>query len=306
MEIRQLRYFLKIAEIGSFSKASIALHIAQPALSQQIAQLEDELGHALLHRRHNGVQMTEQGEAFFAHAQRVVKQIDDLPNVVKRCKDALRGTVSLGLPQSTALQYAMPLIAEVQQRFPGVSVEIYDEISGNLLRHLNSGRLDIAVVVNDQDTLLVNAVPLMDEELFLASSAKQNHGPSFPLADLVTVPLTLPGPHHGVRALVDAAIRAQGIVPPAPTIVANSMSIMRRAVEAGMACSVMPWGAVCEEIKAGTIRATPLEPRLTRRVHICTAKDAQLSLAAHAVHELLIEVTRRRIEAGEWLGVTLL
>ena len=61
MEIRQLRYFLKIADIGSLSRASQALHIAQPALSYQVAQLEGELGHSLLHRRHNGVQMTEQG-----------------------------------------------------------------------------------------------------------------------------------------------------------------------------------------------------------------------------------------------------
>lgn len=306
MEIRQLRYFLRIAELGSFSKASLALHIAQPALSQQMAQLEDELGHALLHRRHNGVQMTEQGEAFYAHAQRVLKQIDDLPNVVKRCKDSLRGTVSLGLPQSTAVQYAMPLVAELQQRHPGVSVEIYDEISGNLLRHLNSGQLDIAVVVNDQDVSLVNAVPLMDEELFLTSCAREDHGPRLRVQDLATLPLTLPGVHHGVRALVDAAIRAHGVIPPMPSIVANSMSVMRRAVESGVACSVMPWGAVCEEIDAGTLRVTPLEPRLTRRVYVCTARDAQLSLAGHAVHDLLIELTRQRVASGEWLGVTLI
>ena len=81
---------------------------------------------------------------------------------------------------------------------------------------------------------------------------------------------------------------------------------MRRAVESGVACSVMPWGAVCEEIDAGTLRVTPLEPRLTRRVYVCTARDAQLSLAGHAVHDLLIELTRQRVARGEWLGVTLI
>ena len=77
MEIRQLRYFLKIAELGSFSRASQTLHVAQPALSHQIAQLDGELGHGLLHRRHNGVQMTEQGQAFYSQAQQILKEIDD-------------------------------------------------------------------------------------------------------------------------------------------------------------------------------------------------------------------------------------
>lgn len=84
------------------------------------------------------------------------------------------------------------------------------------------------------------------------------------------------------------------------------MGIMRRAVECGMACSVMPWGAVCDEIGLGTIRITPLAPRLTRRVHVCTARDGQLSLAGQAVRDLLIEITRHRVESGQWLGVTLL
>lgn len=306
MEIRQLRYFLKIAELGSFSKASLALHIAQPALSQQMARLENELGHPLLHRRHNGVHMTEQGEALHAHARRVVKQIDDLPNVVKHCKDRLTGAVSLGLPQTTAPQFAMPLITELAQRLPAVSVEFHDEMSGNLLRHLNAGQLDIAVLVNDQDARLVNAVPLMDEELFLASSVRQDHGAHCRVADLAALPLALPGVQHGVRALVDSAIRAHGASPRTPAVEANSMGIMRRAVELGMACSVMPWGAVCDEVGLGTIRITPLAPRLTRRVHVCTARDGPLSLAGQAVRDLLIEITRHRVESGQWLGVTLL
>ncbi|MBT2323903.1 LysR family transcriptional regulator [Variovorax paradoxus] len=306
MDIRQLRYFQRIAELGGFSRASLALHIAQPALSHQIARLEAELGHVLLHRRHNGVQMTEQGQALYIQAQRILKDIDDLPNVVNRSSEQLRGTVSVGLPQSTALQYAMPLLDEKRRRFAGVGLELFDEISGNLLRDLSSGRLDIAVVVSDQDALLANTIPLMDEELFLTSSATQDFGTRLPIVDLVTVPLALPGMHHGVRALVEAAVRAHGATLPTPAIVANSMSIMRRAVEAGTACSVMPWGAVCDEIKAGTIRATPLEPKLTRRVHVCSAKDVRLSLAGDAVRELLIEVTRRRVQSGEWQGVALL
>ena len=306
MEIRQLRYFLKIAELGSFSRASQTLHIAQPALSHQIAQLEAELGHSLLHRRHNGVQVTEQGQAFYSQALRILKEIDDLPNVVNMSATQLRGTVSVGLPQSTASQYAMPLIAELKKRHSGIGLELFDEISGNLLGGINNGRLDIAVIVSDEDALVANAFPLMDEELFCITSMNNDIGESLPIARLADMPLALPGMLHGVRRLVEDAVRAHGAVLPTPTIVANSMSIMRKAIDTAAVSSILPWGAVCDGIVAGTIRAIPLEPRLSRRVHVCSSKDALLSLAGHAVRDLLIELTRQRVQSGEWQGVTLL
>lgn len=309
MEIRQLRYFLKIAELGSFSRASQVLHIAQPALSQQIAQLEAELGHALLHRLRTGVQPTEQGLAFYSHAQRILKLIDDSGNVVGAPQGQLRGTVSVGLPQSTTAMYAMPLLQAVAQHHPGIELELFDEISGNLLRGVDSGRLDIAVMVNDPDAALLDAVPLLDEELFFVSggaNAPAARKDAMPVAQLAQLPLALPGMHHGVRGLVEDAVRAAGATLPRPAVVANSMSIMRRAVEEGGASSVMPWGAVCDGIRAGTIRALPLAPRLSRRVHVCCARGAQLSLAGQAVRDLLVRITRERVQSGEWQGVRLL
>jgi len=306
MEFRQLRYFVRIAELGSFSRASQALHIAQPALSHQIAQLEDELGHALLHRKHNGVQVTEQGSAFYSHAQRILKEIDDLPNVVNRSAAELRGTVSVGLPQSTAAQYAMPLLSALCERHTGISLELFDEISGNLMRGINSGHMDIAVVVSDEDALLGKSVALMDEELFFITKAGSEVGARLPVARLAEMPLTLPGMHHGVRALVENATRQHGTTLPTPAIVANSMSIMRRAVVSGVASSVMPWGAICDDIRAGVVQAVPLEPKLSRRVYVCWARDTSLSLAAQAVRDLLVDVTRARVASGEWAGVELL
>lgn len=306
VEIRQLRYFLKIAELGSVSRASQALHIAQPALSHQMAQLEAELGHALLHRRYNGVQVTEQGQAFYSQAQRILKDIDDLPNVVANSAAHLRGTVAVGLPQSTAVHFAMPLLAALAERHPGVGLEFFDEISGNLLHGLSSGRVDIAVMVNDEAAKLTHATALMEEELFLVTTDASALENPLPMARLATLPLTLPSLHQGVRGLVEEAVRTAGAVLPVPAIVANSMSIMRRAIESGRLCGVMPWGAVCDEIRAGTLHAVPLAPRLRRRVHVCSSRDAELSLAARAVRDLLIELTRARVQSGDWQGVELL
>jgi LysR family transcriptional regulator, nitrogen assimilation regulatory protein len=205
MELRQFRYFISIADMGSVSRASRVLHIAQPALSQQISQLEAELGHKLLIRRHDGVLMTEQGQVFYRHAQRMLKQLSNIESELTQCATQLGGTVTIGLPQSTASQYAFALLAKVQSRHPGIALEFFDELSGNLLRGLDSGRLDIAIVVNDDDAAQLNARALFDERLFLVSHptmAPRQH--SLDAGEIGALPLALPGYEHGCRGQVTA------------------------------------------------------------------------------------------------------
>lgn len=307
MELRQLRYFVKIADLGSVSRAAEALHVAQPALSQQIAQLEAELGQPLLVRRSTGVQPTEQGSAFYAHAQRILKQVAEAGDVVRQPASMPCGTVALGLPQSTASMYAMPLLALLPRLHPGVVVEFFDEISGNLLRGVSSGRLDIAVMVNDEDAALLQPLPVMEESLYLVSHP--DHAPASPrldMAALAALPLALPGGGHGVRNLLEHAVRATGRALPPPRVLANSISIMRHAMLAGLAHGVMPWGAVAEDVQAGRLRAMPLQPPLTRRVQLCIARDAALGLAGRVVFDLLLQTVREQVRSGAWQGVRLL
>jgi LysR family nitrogen assimilation transcriptional regulator len=306
MEIRQFRYFIKIADLGSVSKASRALHIAQPALSQQISQLEAELGQALFSRHSGGMQMTEPGEVFYRHAQRMLKQLADIPTAVRQSAAQPAGNVAVGLPQSTASHYALPLLETVPARFPDVTIEFFDEISGHLLHGLLSGKLDLAVIVSDLDAAMLDATPLMDESLFLISRSDQAPAQrSISLKRLVQLPLALPGLAHGVRAQVEQAVHAAKLELPSPCIVANSMSIMRDALHRGLAHSVMPWGAVAAEVKAGLFKATPISPALRRRVYVCTAPDMPLSLASQAIRDCLLAQTRQRVRDGLWQGVQL-
>jgi len=306
VELRQLRYFLKIVDAGSFSKASQVLHIAQPALSQQIMQLEGELGHALLRRKHSGVEVTECGRTFYRHAQRILKDIEDLPNVVQEAGSELVGSIAVGLPQSTALHYAMPLLEAVAQRHPGVRLELFDEISGNLLRGLESGRMDVAVIVSDQDAALLDSVPLMEEELFFVAGTTMKLPAVVHVGDLGGYRMALPGRHHGVRSLVEEAVRSAGAVLPLPAVEANSVSIMLRSLETGAACSIMPWGAIDRLLANGSVHAVPLSPCLSRKVYVSSTRGESLSLAAVAVKRLLTEIVSSQVRSGLWQGVRLL
>jgi LysR family transcriptional regulator, nitrogen assimilation regulatory protein len=113
MQFRQLRYFVKIVEAGSFSRAASIVHVAQPALSQQVAELEERLGVALLQRSARGVRPTAAGEIFYKEASAILRQLDQLPSVVRSDTDQPEGVVNVGFISSLA-----PSISE--GRHPGL------------------------------------------------------------------------------------------------------------------------------------------------------------------------------------------
>ena len=110
MELRQLRYFVAIVDHGSLSRAALVLHVAQPALTQQLRQLEDELGAQLLHRSAQGVLCTDAGKVFYEHAQAILKQVADARSAVTQSTTRPSGSVTLGLPHSISGALALPLL----------------------------------------------------------------------------------------------------------------------------------------------------------------------------------------------------
>ncbi len=307
MEIRQFRYFIGIVDAGSFSRAAQVLHIAQPALSQQIAQLEEELGCALLERLRVGVRATHEGEAFYRHAQQILRSIEDTKSAVLCSLARPRGRVSLGLPQSTAQMYAMPLIRCISASYPEIELEIHDEISGNLLSGLLQAKLDIAILVSEDDASLLAATPLMDEELFFVSRSDLSP-PSdvLSIAELPKYPLVLPGMAHGVRGLVEQRFQQLNLPPLKPRVVANSINIMRRTVLNGIAYSIMPWAAVTSDVESGVMSARSFSPALSRRIYLCKSKEAALTQAARVVYEKLQALCSEKIKDGSWKNLRLL
>ncbi len=301
MEFRQLRYFLAVCEAGSLLKASARLHVAQPALGQQVAALEQELGVALFERSSRGMSLTEAGRVFLEHARVLLADAERAREAVRDSQAEPGGAVSLGLPTTAGLVATVPILSACRERHPQIQLRIVEGYSGFLREWLQAGRLDLALLYGDApDTALAKA-PLLDDRLALISTPR---GPTVPrqlaLKDLARWPLVLPGRDHGLRRQIDEACEPAGI---ALRVVAEieSLSSVKRAVEAGLGCTILPMGSVAEEVAGGRLRASPIaSPLMMRRVVCATSVTRPRTAAQAAVMALVSSVLRQMVEAGTW------
>lgn len=301
MELRHLRCFVGVSEAGSLLKASARLHLSQPALGQQISALEHDVGARLFDRSSRGVTLTDAGRAFLEHAKVVLADVERARAAVRDAALVPTGDVAIGLPTTVALIATVPLLQACRDRLPQVRIKVIEAYSGFLREWLMTGRLDVAILFGEQADGALVRQPLLDDRLAFISGAQ---GPAVPrrlrLAHLSRWPMVLPGRDHGLRRIVDDACATSGIE---LDVVAEieSLPSVKRAVEAGLGCTILPLGAVADEVAAGRLRASVLEgPGMLRRVVCATAVTRPATTAGAAVRELMIEVIRQMVDDGSW------
>ncbi|CAN5423625.1 tricarballylate utilization LysR family transcriptional regulator TcuR [soil metagenome] len=302
MELRQLRYFVRIVELGSFSRAAAALGLVTSALSQQITRLESELSTRLLHRSTTGVQPTDAGLAFLRQAQLALRHADA---AVSAARDArLTGQVSIGLAPTTASVLGLPLIAAMRERYPYVRLRIVEALSGDLAQLLNARLLDVAVVFRAEGGQRWHVAPLLDERLFLIGAPLLPRMPTDSrtrLSALAHLPLILPSPTHDLRSVVDAAFR-RARSQPHVVLEIDGLAMLMEAVAAGVAATIQP-GAATARSADGTLAIVPIaDAHARRRNLLATLSEDELSPAALAARVVLLDVARRLVDAGRWIG----
>ncbi len=305
MELRQLRYFVAIVDHGSLSRAALVLHVAQPALTQQLRQLEAELGAQLLHRSAQGVLCTDAGKVFYEHAQAILKQVADARSAVVQSTTRPSGSVTLGLPHSISGALALPLLMATRASYPEITLQLTEELSGSLAEQLKSGRINLAVLFDDGQLGAFTSTPLIDEDLMFicrAGSAFDPGGDSVAFADALKQTLILPAQQQGVRPRIENAAHAAGIAP-ANVIEINSIAILKSALLADMGATLLPAAPLQDQIDSGALVARALhDPALSRSVTLCASKNIPLTNAAAAVGKLVHQVTRELCDSDGWRG----
>lgn len=308
MDTRRLSAFVKIVDTGSLTRAADNLHVAQPALSQQVASLEAQFRQRLLIRSKRGVVPTEAGRALYRHAQIILRQLSQAHAEVGLVAQAVAGNVSLGLaPYSAGAALAVPLLQRVRERFPGVILHINENFGGVISELVMTGKMDMALIYQPGPIRGVKFEPMFEEDLCLLASPQMGLGRDreVALVALNEMPLLLPSRIHTIRRLVDNAFERAGI---APNVVAEieSAATLASAVDSGIGATILPnslaVSIAMSQRRAGggeLVVARIVEPSLSARVSICLPDNLALSDAALVVHDLIVELVQLQQSASE-------
>lgn len=304
MDITQLRTVIHVAELGSLSRAADRLGIAQPALSRQVALLEQELGARLFERHGRGMVPTAAGQQVVEHAGRVLAELDALRSAVAGPEASLRGVVTIGATPTVSAIITVPLARRLRERHPDLTLRFASAFSGHLLDWVQRGEIDLAVSYDPQPGRSLRIEPVMIEDLLLVgpSGAGLSLATSVPFRRLVEHPLILPSQRHGLRTLIDACARKADIALDA-SIEADSLEAMIDLVRGGFGVTVLPLAPIHAEVEAGRLEAAPIvEPVPTRRLVIARAADRAATPAMRFVAQTIVEIAADLAARGVWRG----
>jgi LysR family transcriptional regulator, nitrogen assimilation regulatory protein len=247
MDLKQLEYFLKVAELGSFTKAANTLNVAQPVLSRHVQQLEAELGQPLLTRNGRGASATEAGRTLMEYAKGILYQVERAKIALSDADETPTAKVSIGLPSSIAKVLTVPLTRAFRQRLPNAMLSVTEGLSTSLKEALIAGRLDIALLYNPTPTAQIQIQTVLFEELFLIARAndakKAKRTSTITLSRISHEPLIIPTRPNAIRMLVESELSVFGLVPSIMMEIDGVAAILDLVAD-GMGKAVLPMNAI--------------------------------------------------------------
>ncbi len=288
MELRHLDTLLAIDDEGSFTAAADALNTVQSNVSEQVRQLERELGVSLLVRSRRGASPTECGRAVLERARRIRRELDALRNDLSMLQGLETGNASLGVV-GTASRWLVPaLVADLRERARGVKLRVNEGASERLFGEVLGQEIAQAVVTEPVLEKRLVVEHLLEEALLgLAPEGLRLPPPPVPLAALAEYPFVLPPANNPLRIEVEMAARAEGVTLDVPVEV-EGIRLIADLVAAGRSVSVLPPTAIPPELVG--LRTFPIARMPPRRLALVTARDAQLSLADRAVRDSVLRL----------------
>ncbi len=293
MNLRRLKYFVKIVDIGSLTQAAEVLHIAQPALSQQVATLEGEMDQQLLIRTKRGVTPTDAGKVLYTHARNILRQCEQAQMAVHNSGNILSGQVSIGLaPGTAASSLVMPLLREIRETWPDILVYLHENSGQALNEKVINGQLDMALLYDRTPEKGLSSQPLMQEELYLVGTGV-SPGVQIDLSEVAGMNLYLPRDYSAVRQRVDEAFSLRRL---SAHIIGEieSLSTLSAAISSGMGVSVLPESAARSlTAPINGWMAKIISPSLHLPLSLNTSSALPLSASARAVQHRLLALAQR-------------
>ena len=288
MDLGRLRFFVHVADAGSFSRAAAGLHMSQPALSRQVLLLEEELDQRLLVRTGRGVELTDSGRALLAHAQGIFELAERARVDLQERRESPRGHVTIGLPPRVALALTADVVERFRAAFPDSVITVVEALSIRLREWLMAGRLDLAVLFDPPSSPQLHLETVAREPLIVM-------GPTplpvrMRLADVAALPLVLPSGPNALRQLLEKETQPRGL-PLRVVAEVDSVQTVLSLVARGVAHSVLPASATrawtyAEKPHVAAIHA----PVIRNRVVLAIPKARPATRASRFTADLLREL----------------
>ena len=259
MDLKQLEYFVAVAERGSVSRSAVAMNVSQPTISRNLNLLEQELGQRLLERTGRGVKLTDAGQSLLVHAKVMLNAATQARFEIKEMRSDPTGRVIIGLPHRVAMNLCVPLVQRFREELPNAMVSVIEGLSLALREDLIGGRIDVALLFDPAPTPLLKYESLLRERLFLVSPPKTRLPAQVSVLDLKDYPMVLPSSPNPIRNLVDAVLFPRKI---SLNIIAEVGAVHSALalVERGIACSILPESAITSSQSRDRVVQSPIGP----------------------------------------------
>lgn len=303
-ELRRLRYFIKVAELGSLTRAADALHVAQPALSQQMRLLEEELGVALFARGPRGVKLTDAGSRLLVEAKALTGGMKALVERVKGATEP-EGQVVVGLGQSIGAVLTVPLLERVARDLPGVGIQVRELVGGLLPELMRTGAIDFAFSLNTVAGRGMRSTPILSEDMCLVGQRRlvERHlgrppAATFRFAGLDGLPIYATRRGQFVRDSLENTARSRGIRLNVRAEI-DSLHILRDLAVSGLGCAVMSRGGLGREARNPDLYVGAIAAPAIRR-DVFLVRPGEMPRAASEVASLAMDVVGRLVSEGAW------
>ncbi|GAA3969916.1 LysR family transcriptional regulator [Allohahella marinimesophila] len=291
MDIKQLRLFIQVAEVGSLSGASRLTDLSQPSIGRVIRQLETELKVTLFRRTGRGVVLTEAGLLVQQHARTLLDDATALEQALAVQSASVSGSLAFGLPPSIGVRLTGGLVEQYRQAYPKVHLSIFETLSGDLQERLLDGSLNLAILYGSSISASLATVSLGTEDLQLICRSGQPEAEqvSISFREMLQLPLILPGRRHGLRALLEQTAFREALTF-TTDIEVDSLRVQLELVSRGLGYTILP----SQTLKASHARdlvAVPIvAPTPRRQCVLAWSRDRALAPAAGVMRELVVRL----------------
>ncbi|MGA0570006.1 LysR family transcriptional regulator [Variovorax sp. VNK109] len=302
MDLKQLRAFLTVSEVGSVTRAAELLNLVQPTVSRQLQLLEEDMGTPLFERGARRMTLTAAGKTMVEYTRRILNEVARAKAEIRPEGGSVAGIVSIGLLASTSDLLSTPIVSAISNAYPQIRPRIVVGYAGHLVELLENGEVDFALLYDQKNTPALHVTTLIEEELWVVGPVSANLRRSRPVQpnQLALQRFVLPSAPYGLRALIEQAVSLMQVQ---LDVVAetDSLSVQKNLVMNGHGWTILPAASVSEDVAQKRLSATTFAGLpLRRKIVIAAPASRQPTTSVRCALTILLDQMKTMVQSKQW------